>query len=674
MAIVDELVSILGYEIKGEANLKRFENQLNHSAKRVETLTKRIAAYGAAADRAFELSRKMAIPSALAVLYSKRIKDASLQTEGWAQGFKAVTGSVAGANDELAFAEERADRYGANLVKVTQNWLKFRAATNGTELSDQAREIFETFTAVSVTLGQTPDQLDGALKAVEQMVSKGKVQAEELRGQLGERVYGAFLKAAESMGITTAELDKMLEQGQVVASDLLPKLAKQLQEDYSINLGDRIDTDIATFARLENSLFKLRVAIGRSGFIDFLASMAEELTKLIRIVSEANPMMLKFAGTFILLTAAAAPLLWIFGAMAKSIQTILKLGLAFRGLAGAIGAIAIAKSGGKLIKFLSFFRKHKEVITALKVLRFAFLALSAPIWGTVAAIAAIGLGLNDLWHFMRGGESVIGSFVDWFKKTNFSELGESIGGGIVEGIESFTANIDATVQKVTDTMVATLTNPEFYKAGAEIAWALLKGIRDVAKALAKAVFDLVVGIFFGIVDKIAGFDVREAGIRLAANILNAIADGWASLKERAVGVFSSISDWLLDVPFFQMGVDAMSNMFDGMKSIGGRIKAWFADLLPEWASDYFKTDSGFATQNQNLSGNLEKVDGRKGLATGSIANISNRASQKISNEIKIEQNVSQPTQAPGQLAKATGAALSKVMPERAQLNIEATQP
>ena len=674
MAIVDELVAILGYEIKGEANLKRFEDRLNQSAKKVETMTKRIVGFGVAADRAFDLSRKMAIPSGLALLYTKRIKDATLQTEGWAQGFKAVTGSVAGANNELAFAEERADRYGANLVRVTQNWLKFRAATNGTEMQDQAREIFETFTAVSVTLGQTPDQLDGALKAVEQMVSKGKVQAEELRGQLGERVYGAFLKAAESMGITTAELDKMLERGEVVASDLLPKLAKQLQEDYNINLGDRIDTDIATFARLENSLFKLRVAIGRSGFIDFLADLAEGLTKLVRRLADAPPWVQRLIAALITLVAVSAPLLWIFGAIAKSISLILKAVMAMRALAGAIGLVSAAAGGKKLVGFLSVFRKNKGLISALKLLRFGFVALSAPIWATVAAVAAIGLGLEDLYQYMKGGESVIGAFVAWFKRTNFSELGENIGGGIVEGIESFTANIDATVQRLTDGIVELLTNPEFYKAGAKIGWALLKGIRDVAKALAKAVFDLVVGIFFGIVDKIAGFDVREAGMRLAVNIMNAIAEGWTSLKERAVGVFSSIGDWFMDIPFFEMGVDAMGRLFNGMKSIGGKIKAWFADLLPEWAGDYFNSDSGFATQQDNFTGNLNKIDGQKGLATGSVSNINNRASQKISNEIKIEQNVTTPTKAPGQLAKATGAALSKVMPERAQLQIEATQP
>lgn len=673
MAIVDELVAILGYELQGEANVRQFERNLNRAAKQAEVLTQRIAFFGAAADKAFAASRKMLIPSALAIFQAKKIKDAALQTEGWAQGFEAVTGSVEGANEELAFAAERAERYGANLVKVTQNWLKFRAATKGTDVAKDAREIFETFTAVSVRLGQTPDQLDGALKAIEQMVSKGKVQAEELRGQLGERVYGAFIKAAEAMGITTAELDKMLEQGQVVASDLLPKLAKQLQEDYQINLGDRIDTDIATFARLENALYRLRVSIARSGFIDFLADLAAGLTTLVNKIADAPPWFQKLIAVMITLVAVSAPLLWIFGAIARSISLLLKarvgltaLALSIRKMGTAIAVTAGVLKPGWLLKLKPAFG---VVATAVGIMTAKFLAI-------VGAIAAVGLVLNDLWHFLRGGKSAIGEFIKWFKKTDFEQLGENIGGGIVEGIENFSANIDATVEKVTTAIVDTLTNPEFYKAGLKIGWALLRGIRDVGKAIAKAVFNLIVGIFFGIVDKIAGFDVREAGARLAVNIFNSLANAWASLKERALGVFGSIGGWLNEVPFFQMGVDAISRLFDGMKSIGGKIKAWFADLTPEWARDFFGSGSGFTNSNaaENLEGNLNRIGGNSGLTAGSVANVSNRANQKITNSINIEQNVQQPTKAPGQLAKATGAAVEKMMPNRAQLNIEPSQP
>ncbi len=68
--------------------------------------------------------------------------------------------------------------------------------------------------AILATGGKTHD-LNSALIAASQVFSKGKVSAEELRQQIGERLPGAFTTFANAMGISTKELDKMLERGEV---------------------------------------------------------------------------------------------------------------------------------------------------------------------------------------------------------------------------------------------------------------------------------------------------------------------------------------------------------------------------------------------------------------------------------------------------------------------------
>ena len=85
--------------------------------------------------------------------------------------------------------------------------------------------------SAGAALALSQDDMQGAFLALGQMISKGKVQAEELRGQLGERLPGAFQLAAKAMGMTTAELDKFMADGKLTAEDLLPKLAKPLQAD-----------------------------------------------------------------------------------------------------------------------------------------------------------------------------------------------------------------------------------------------------------------------------------------------------------------------------------------------------------------------------------------------------------------------------------------------------------
>ncbi|EPW0596963.1 tape measure protein, partial [Shigella sonnei] len=68
----------------------------------------------------------------------------------------------------------------------------------------------------------------GILKAFEQMASKGKIQAEELRGQLGDRMAGAFQLFARSLGMTTEELDKAMKDGKVLSKDVFPKVSAEM--------------------------------------------------------------------------------------------------------------------------------------------------------------------------------------------------------------------------------------------------------------------------------------------------------------------------------------------------------------------------------------------------------------------------------------------------------------
>jgi len=97
-------------------------------------------------------------------------------------------------------------------------------------------------------------------------MSKGQVMAEELRGQLGERLPGAFQVAARAMGVTTAELGKMLESGQVVATDFLPKFAAELRKTGG-DAGD-INTFNANLGRMKNALKDVATSIGDTGIFD----------------------------------------------------------------------------------------------------------------------------------------------------------------------------------------------------------------------------------------------------------------------------------------------------------------------------------------------------------------------------------------------------------------------
>ena len=91
---------------------------------------------------------------------------------------------------ELAYVTKMADQLGLQLGSTAKAYASFAAAAKGTTLEGKAtRDVFEAVSKASAVMGLSAEQSSGALLALQQMVSKGTVQAEELRGQLGERLF-----------------------------------------------------------------------------------------------------------------------------------------------------------------------------------------------------------------------------------------------------------------------------------------------------------------------------------------------------------------------------------------------------------------------------------------------------------------------------------------------------
>lgn len=238
--------------------------------------------------------------------FTKSIVDSTNKLIGWQNALKAVSPSAEIAAQSLAFVRAEADRLGLNLESMAGQYARFSAATRGTSLEgEKTREIFTSMSEAARVLNLSVESTEGAFRALEQMVSKGTVQAEELRGQLTERLPGAFPIAAEAMGVTTAELDRMLKSGEVLAEDLLPKLAKRLRELYSSGAAQAANSPSAEINRLSNSLFDLRIAIGESGFMESITSGARGLTDSIRGIVESGAIDAVASGLTTIGTAAA---------------------------------------------------------------------------------------------------------------------------------------------------------------------------------------------------------------------------------------------------------------------------------------------------------------------------------------------------------------------------------
>jgi tape measure domain-containing protein len=197
---------------------------------------------------------------------------------------EAGSGSAEQAAADYQFVRETANRLGLELVGTAESFGKLAAASRGTALEGQGtRDIFAAVARASATMALSAEDTEGVLLAVGQMMSKGTVSAEELRGQMGERLAGAFQIAARSMGLTTSELDDMLQKGQVAAEDFLPKFAKGIDETFANGRFDRAQNEIN---RLSNAWYEFKQTFVDTSFVagtvSFLTQQIESLTNQIK--------------------------------------------------------------------------------------------------------------------------------------------------------------------------------------------------------------------------------------------------------------------------------------------------------------------------------------------------------------------------------------------------------
>lgn len=196
---------------------------------------------------------------------TQELVQTQIQADKMRNGLNFAVGAENAAG-EMAFLRQSAQSLGLELVSTSLMYTKLAAASRGTTLAgQQTREVFTSIAQASTVMGLSAEQTEGALLAITQMISKGKVQAEELRGQLGERLPGAFQIASRAMGVTTAELDKMLVSGQVLATDFLPKFAKQLTMETAPALDEASKSMQASVNRMSNAWTDLKRNVNESG-------------------------------------------------------------------------------------------------------------------------------------------------------------------------------------------------------------------------------------------------------------------------------------------------------------------------------------------------------------------------------------------------------------------------
>ena len=188
----------------------------------------------------------------------------------------------------VALANE-AIEYAVNQLNVeredaTVGMTRLSAAVLGAggTIETAALAFLGTTKAIKATKGSAED-VRGGLTALVQMFSKGKISAEELSGQLGERFPAAVTAFAEANDISTSELQTMLKNGEV-GLDRLVKFLVFVTKKYSDGALEMAASAEESGERQKRSFDEVRRVLGEQ-LIDVGAKLQEGIADSLKTLT-----------------------------------------------------------------------------------------------------------------------------------------------------------------------------------------------------------------------------------------------------------------------------------------------------------------------------------------------------------------------------------------------------
>ena len=196
-----------------------------------------------------------------------------------------VTRDVDDYDKALAAATDASNKFLLPISDATRQFARLQASVAGAGYeTDTTKKVFDGIASAIVATGGKTEDLNGALLATAQVFSKGKVSAEELRGQIGERLPGAFTVFADAVNKTPAQLDDALQKGEVTLEDFV-RFTEELTKRYGKTAEILATAPENAGARLQVALQDAQVRY--AGFFQVVgAGFQDGITDILNFVRE----------------------------------------------------------------------------------------------------------------------------------------------------------------------------------------------------------------------------------------------------------------------------------------------------------------------------------------------------------------------------------------------------
>lgn len=196
-------------------------------------------------------------------------------------------GNEAGALSDMEYSKSVAQRLGVDLVGAAKGYAQVKVSARDVLSESESKKLFESMMEISSAFGLSAADTKSSIKAITQMLNKGQIHAEELKGQLAERVLGAVQMGAKAMNLTVPELLAEMKKGNVSAQEFLVPLTDELKK--SARTGGALDLAVTSLRaerqRYENAKMMALDEVGKDGVVQKQADLYKKMVDIL----ENNP-------------------------------------------------------------------------------------------------------------------------------------------------------------------------------------------------------------------------------------------------------------------------------------------------------------------------------------------------------------------------------------------------
>lgn len=349
-----------------------------------------------------------AIPGLGAAFALSQLNQISQQMQGQQNAMTAVMGGEAAGKEQSQWVKNLSNQVGMDYRQVAPSYNKMLASGKTSGMSTESVQgIFQGVSEYGRVMGLDGEAMKGSMRAIEQMMNKGQVMSEELKGQLSERMPGATPAMAEAAGFgtgpdATAKLFKAMEKGEIKSKDVLEKFAKILAERARQGgaLEKAMQSTAAQQARMNNAFSDSVAVFSAAGFDKGMGKFFKAMADGMR---DAEPGIKALGEAFNLLV--------------EPVNAFINVGGTILGMLPKIAEL-FGLTGGQLAAL---------GITAGIVM--------LPFGGVATAIGAIALALDDLITYAEGGDSLFGRWLE------SSPQAEAAMNNLAESAKTFGSNL-----------------------------------------------------------------------------------------------------------------------------------------------------------------------------------------------------------------------------------------